>query len=116
MPLPPAAAPRLSTALPSFSEIMVGELGFSDILLKVVHTAVGRRILAAVPRDCSHSPIVFDLSIVPPVSFSAGSDKSCGWRRCDRRDPLGVFMTPLISGSYFMTCLVLDRAQVCLRI
>ena len=24
---------------------------------------------ATVPRDCSHSPIVFDLSIVPPVIF-----------------------------------------------
>jgi hypothetical protein len=24
---------------------------------------------AAVPRDCSHSPIVFDLSFVPPVMF-----------------------------------------------
>jgi hypothetical protein len=69
---------------------------------------------AAVPRDCSHSPIVFDLSFVPPVNrLATGSDKSCGWRRCDRRDPLGVFRTPLISGSYFMTCLVLNRAQVC---
>ena len=39
------------------------------MLVNVVHTAVGRQVFAAVPRDCSHSPIVFDLSFVLPVRF-----------------------------------------------
>jgi hypothetical protein len=34
-----------------------------------VHTAVGLADFFAAPRDCSHSPIVFDLSFVPPAGF-----------------------------------------------
>jgi hypothetical protein len=56
---------------------------------------------AAVPRDCSHSPIVFDLSFVPPVflqpavtSLVVGADviDATRWAFSERRlYPVRIF-------------------------
>jgi hypothetical protein len=42
--------------------------GFLIYFVKLcIQQWAGQVSFATVPRDCSHSPIVFDLSFVPPV-------------------------------------------------